>query len=111
MGKKRIPLTADTDDVDDEPVVTSVDELRADMDKSHMPEEAEQRQQRAGDAVGGQEERPSDRDTARTDIEEEAVQRLVDKLREKGKSERFIEEHMDEIREKARKELQRQERR
>ncbi len=121
MAQKRVPLVPDDeDDPDDEPLVTSADEIRAGIDRSHLPDEPERREDRARDRArqegtagggGGQEDRPRTSPASSDDVEEEAVQRLVAKLREKGKSEQFIAEHMDTIREKALNQLYGQERR
>lgn len=75
---RRIPLTSD-DEQDDEPFVTA----RGQNNDDDVPT-----------VVGGKEY-----------VEREAVQLLVETLRDKGVSDRFIETHMDEIREKVRDEL------
>lgn len=99
MARDRVPLETDEED-DDEPLVASADELRERMDKSHMPDEPETERERAHRRLGREERVERERE-----IEEEAVDRMVEKLREKGKSRRWIESHMDEIRERVRTEL------
>ncbi len=131
MARKRIPLEAESeDDAEDAgPFTADTDELRAEMDKSHMPEGGEDaavprdssrpapRNQEQRTASGG--DRTADRDAdagrgrreGRAYIEQQAVTMLVDKLREKGVSDAFIEDNMDTIREKARERLYGQDRR
>ncbi len=97
MGSKRVPLYPDEED--DEPVTASADEIRENIDRSHLPDSDE-----------GQDRRRTRRereDPGGDNVEEKAVRRMVEKLREKGKSDAFIEEHMDEIRRRVREELSR----
>lgn len=85
MARERVPLYPEEEEHHDEPVTTPAEELREGIDRSGYTEDRE--------------------DGERGDIEEKAVQRLVEKLREKGKSEEFIQAHMDDIRERVRQEL------
>lgn len=101
MADDRVPLHPDRED-DDEPFVTSADHLRERMDKSHMPDEPESGRDRARRRMGRQDQERSRREKQ---VEEMAVQKMVRKLREKGKSSRWIDEHMDEIRERVHEEL------
>ncbi|MDY6762045.1 MAG: hypothetical protein SVY41_03275 [Candidatus Nanohaloarchaea archaeon] len=109
MGGDRVPLEPDEDD--DEPVTMSAEELRAGIDRNYMdsddesPERQRQRRSRPQQRQSGEEDNSGGRQ--REAVEEKAVQRMVEKLREKGKSDQFIQEHMDEIREKVRRELSR----
>lgn len=86
MGTKRISLQPEDKEDDDAPVVTGPEELKEEMDKSHMPEEDRSHPSQSG-------------------REETAVARLVEKLKERGKSDEFIQAHMEEIREKVRREV------
>ncbi|MFB6295049.1 MAG: hypothetical protein ABEI97_04780 [Candidatus Nanohaloarchaea archaeon] len=96
MGSKRVPLYPDEED--DEPVTASADEIRENIDRSHLPDSEEEPERRRT-------RRRQQR--SREEVEEQAVQRMVEKLREKGKSDEFIQEHMDEIRRRVRDELSR----
>ncbi|MDY6769617.1 MAG: hypothetical protein SVU88_01455 [Candidatus Nanohaloarchaea archaeon] len=116
MAKKRLPLRPDEEEHDDEPVVTPADEIRDDIDRAAQPGQSTPREE--GRTTREQEQRPStgahqeeDEQGAqsgrrgRADMEDEAVRRLVRKLREKGKSDEWIERHMDDIRDRVRQEL------
>lgn len=92
MAKERVPLYPEEEEHDDEPFVTSADELKEGIDRSDYDDEKK-------------EEPGSRTEEVYSDAERRGVQRLVQKLKEKGKSEEFIEEHMDEIRSRVRDEL------
>lgn len=101
MATDRIPLEPDRED-DDEPFVTKAEHLKEGMDKSHMPDEPESGRDRARRRMGRQDEERSRHERR---VEEKAVGRMIERLREKGKSSRWIEEHKDDIRERVREEL------
>lgn len=119
MARDRISLQ-NRDETDDEPFITTADHLKEQMDKSHMPESSDnpRPQPTSSDdtATAERTPRPSQRETTEqdddttqdagpTDVEERAVKKAVERLKEKGMSDAFIEENMDTIRERVREEL------
>ncbi len=131
MGKERIALRTDGD-LHDEPFVTSEDYLRQRQDKSKMPwTEKHDREQKHKTQRKTETDTSSDSDTRDTrsqpsrshsrtrtrrqktqssdpdsdKVEQQAVQKLVRQLKDRGMSDEFIEENMDKIRERVRNEL------
>ncbi len=120
----RIPLTG-SGEMHDEPFTTGADYIKSQQDKSHMPwPEQESRNTSSTPSRQGrsskrqpntrrrkQGRRQSKRQQAdsgpvsQRKKEEAAVKHLVRKLQEKGVSESFIRENMEDIRERARKEI------
>ncbi|MCJ7479276.1 MAG: hypothetical protein MUP63_03825 [Candidatus Nanohaloarchaeota archaeon QJJ-7] len=90
MARERVSLKAEDEHKDDEPLVTPADEIKDNIDRPYLEDE-------------GREE--GSRSEVYDQAEKKAVQRLVAKLKEKGKSDAWIEDHMTEIRERAREEL------
>ncbi|MDY6768990.1 MAG: hypothetical protein SVW02_02695 [Candidatus Nanohaloarchaea archaeon] len=109
MAKDRVPL--EPDEEDDEPVTVSAEELRAGIDRDYAHEEESSRSRRTAPSRTEHPQETAQQDEGsgqeRRSLEERAVQRTVQKLREKGKSDQFIEDHMDEIRERVQAELER----
>lgn len=100
MARKRIPLKHEEDD-DGDPFVVGGGHI-----KERTPDEPTVERRDRAERSGGQERPPErDRGRSREDIEEEAMRRMVEKLREKGRSEEFIERNRDAIRERVREEL------
>lgn len=127
----RISLELEEEE-DEEPFVMETEELRSQMDKSHMPEvrpfdpdpdedavwasrdpgtgrgqgsgedrgdRGERRGRRTGSATGpaDPEEEGEEAGKGREAIRQEAFERVADRLREKGRSEEWIEGHEDVI--------------
>lgn len=115
----RISLELEDEDEDEEPFVMETEELKSRMDKSHMPEahpfEPEENAvwaSRDPDVNEQVQDGASERSTAEEEdagddvmnpeadpeqVRQKAFERVAELLREKGRSEEWIEEHEDAI--------------
>lgn len=133
MADDRVPLNLERD-LHDEPFITTADHIRDGQDKSKMPwpESEERERQQEADQDDDSEDSRSSRRRSRSrrsrrrarrnrserdgqveeaepepeKVEQAALQKVVEQLKEKGMSDEFIQENMDKIRERVRDEIQ-----